>query len=250
MANERKDGCLFCYPDQFPPTPQFAAWPGWAERGRTGNLAEVALFETDNLRVIPDALPVREDGQHVLLVGNTHRTAFAQPEDLGAETFYILNRLREESDGLVIFAEHGAGLPELGHVEQAKNQSIHHRHAHIIWGQDHGRDPLRYMQDELTHDGWAPRLVDVPDSPVSSLQKLYAGHPYLFFNVGNVGLWVEDVQGVMPSMVTQRKLSKFFGGEELSWKDIPGNPGLEAVATKRLMNLVTRCGGGGLFTPR
>lgn len=248
---DKKNDCLFCEPKIGGVTPHIAQWPGWAERGGPGNLAEIVLYETKNLRVIPDSLPVREDGMHILLVRNSHRTAFAQQEDVGADVTHIMRRLRDETKHQWVFAEHGGGMPHNGHEEKSGNQSVWHGHGHVMKLDVNGRDPLAHMKDELHEEGW--NTIEVPvldDNPVATIQSLYEGDPYFFFSVGPTALWVSDREGKMKSMLTQRKMSKFFGGEELRWKEIPNNPQLAEVATRRLMNLMSCCNGNGLFVAR
>lgn len=248
---DKKDGCLFCEPSNGGVTAHFASWSGWEKRKKIGNLAEIVLCQTDNLRVIADSLPVREDGMHVLIVRNAHRTAFAQQEDVGAEVAYLLGRMQDETKRQWIFAEHGGGMPHNGHEELSKNQSVWHAHGHGIPLDNDGRDPIAHMGDELRSEGWNPIEVPVLDNnPVATIQRLYEGDPYFIFCVGPTALWISDKKGAMKSMLTQRKMSKFFGGEELRWKDIPTNPKLGEIATRRLMNLMSYCNGSGLFTAR
>lgn len=244
-------GCLFCYPDQAPPTPHFAQWQGWANRSRVGNLAEITLFESKNLRVIPDSFPVRSSGQHALIVdSSSHAGAYAHPEDLGAEVEYVIHRLRQESKGPVIVGEHGAGLPQFGHAK-AKIQSILHRHLHLIWGDGNGRDPIRFMLEFLREKGWFPTSIDMRDvNTVSILKKLYSGNPYLFLSDGSRGIWLEDPADAMPSMTIQGGLGENYSGRALSWKKIPEDPILAREATARIMNLMSLCDGTGLFTAR
>lgn len=246
----QKPGCLFCFPSEGGQTPHFKDWEGWGRQGRVGgNLAEVTLYESDGLRVIPDIYPVRDDGKHVLAIGKKHRTAYAQPEILADEMHNLLRSLREETGSPVIFAEHGGGMPHNGHEEPDTNMSIHHRHAHIVYGAN-SVDPLAYMRDALQSEGWDPRTIPVPNGdPVDKLVELYNGHPYLFFNVGPEALWVEDTEGAMQSMTTQRNLSQMYG-REVNWKQIATDPEAGRVATQRLMNLMGQCNGTGLFTAR
>ncbi|PIY69048.1 hypothetical protein COY90_02735 [Candidatus Roizmanbacteria bacterium CG_4_10_14_0_8_um_filter_39_9] len=247
----QKPGCLFCFPREGGITPHFKDWEGWGRQGRVGggNLAEVTLFESDGLRVVPDIFPVRSDGHHVLAIGKKHRTAYAQPEVLASEMHHLLHVLRDETGKPVIFAEHGGGMPHNGYEEPDTNMSIHHRHAHIVYG-EHGLNPLAYMRNALQLEGWDPKTIAVPNlNPVDKLVELYNGHPYLFFNVGPEALWIEDTQGAMRSMTTQRNLSKMYG-REVNWKQLVSDPASSKEATRRLMNLMGECSGTGLFTAR
>ncbi|MBI4973773.1 hypothetical protein HZC27_04140 [Candidatus Roizmanbacteria bacterium] len=245
-----KPGCLFCEPSKSEPTRHLEKWDGWGGGHSARNLAEITLYESDNLRVIPDSFPVRPDGQHVLIVGKKHRTAFAQPELLVDEVAHFLKRLRSEASGEVIYAEHGGGMPDINHINRPdKNMSIHHRHAHVVFGSN-SLDPLNYMRDALTREGWSPRDVETHQgNPIEALRELYTGNPYLFFNIGNRGLWVEDQDDRMVSMTTQRHLSTMYG-EPVNWKQIPSNPNMANEAYVRFAKLMSHCNGSGLFIPR
>lgn len=243
----QKPGCLFCFPGDGGPTPHFAEWQGWGQRGRIGNLAEVELFRTDNLHIIPDISPVRPDGQHVLAVRNLHRTAFAQPEDIADDMHHVLHQLREETGHEVIFAEHGGALPHLGHETMNKNMSVEHGHVHLVYGAVE-QNPVDYMLEATRQEGWNPQRINVPNrDPVTVLRRLYTGRPYLFFNYGTDAFWIEDTDEIMQSMLTQRNLSRMFG-RETNWKKLGEDPEAAQEATRRLMNLMAQCNGTGMFS--
>jgi hypothetical protein len=246
--SDKKDDCLFCDPTMGGVTQHVASWQGWNERGRAGNLAEIVFFESKGIKVIPDSLPVKENGHHVLLVRKPHRTAYAQDEDVSGEVIDIMDRLHDETGKQWIFAEHGGGMPHNGHEEKSGNQSVWHAHGHAIEIDDDGRDPLRFMKEFLRQEGWHAQEIPVLNcDPIGAIRIHYDGNPYAFFQYGSAALWVVDREGTMKSMLTQRAMSRYHG-EELRWKDIPKDPRVAEIATRRLMNLLSRCGGTGLFT--
>src|SRR5258708_7699873 len=91
--------CTFCAPTE-------TDRPHFAEFGR-GRIDLVPILETDNLQVLPDALPVSPDGLHMLVIPHPHKYSFAANPDLGYEVGHVLRELEERIGQPLAIFEHG-----------------------------------------------------------------------------------------------------------------------------------------------
>ena len=222
--------CSFCQPK----VTEFKHF----ERYGKDRIDLAVLWKSDNVIVKPDLLPASPDGFHFLMIPKPHKLAFAQNPDLESEVGHLLYRIEQEMGEPLVFAEHGGGSPELGYGE-TKNMSVYHQHAHLFPARG---DILSYMSDALiqreglNHKWW----IDNDANPISEIAKLYNGHPYLYFQVGNRGLWIEDSGDTMPSQVTQRNMSRYFG-QEVNWKRIREDDEMAKLSVERIVSALELC---------
>lgn len=223
------DTCTFC-------NPQFTRFDHFSRYGKE-RIDLCHLWETDNIIVKPDILPVHPDGLHFLMIPKPHRLAFAQLPEYKDEVGGLLYQIEQELATPIIFAEHGGGSAENGYTE-SKNQSVYHQHAHLVAGEG---DVLQYMADTMPSEGlecqwWA----DNDANPIGEAAKLYTGHPYLYVQSGNRGLWVEDRGDTMKSQVTQRNLSRYFG-QVVNWKAMAEDEEMARLSVSRIAAAIERC---------
>lgn len=223
------DNCAFC-------NPYVRSYDHFSRFGKD-RIDLYHLWETENIIVKPDILPVRPDGLHFLMIPKPHRLAFAQLPEHQYEVGNLLYKIEQEIGQPLIFAEHGGGSAENGYTE-SKNQSVYHQHAHLVAGEG---DVLQYMADTLPSEGLSYQWwIAQNANPINQSWQFYTGHPYLYVQSGNRGLWVEDRGDTMKSQVTQRSLSRFFG-QQVNWKAISEDEEMARLSVARIASAIERC---------
>lgn len=223
---ERKADCRFCYP----------ASTNHSHFGRFGlsRLDMVPLLETDYVKVLPDILPVSQEGIHFLMVPKIHRYSYAAFPEFSSHVGFVLHEVGAMAGEEMAFFEHG------GVKDNGKSQSVYHAHAHMISTQ--GKDVLRYMSDALTNEGIQYQWIETPDeSPIANLQQVFQNAGYLYVQRGRMGIIAHDYNDSFPSQLTQRNMSKLYSGRELNWKETYKDDELAVLSCKRIFNIIERC---------
>lgn len=198
------------------------------------------VYETSNLFVKVDNLPVSPTGQHFLVISKKHCVAFGQRPDLKDELGHVLYEMEQISRQPMVFIEHGGGLPQFGHGP-SNNQSVYHVHGHII--ETGGFNIIESMKDVLSRkEKINYKTVELSDlSPIKFLKQNYTGHPYLYIQQHNRAIWTVDSNGTFPSQIAQRNMSNLLSGEVLDWKKINYKDQLARESVTRISRIVDEC---------
>ncbi len=229
-SNELSPDCHFCVPSRGSDRPYVAHF---AVSGRE-RLDQVVLFQTENIKVLPDLLPVHPDGLHLLLIPKPHRYSFAAIPELSDEVGITIKALEKMTNEQLIVFEHG------GTKEGGSNQSVYHQHAHLIGSQE--KNVLKYMSEVLDQAKIEYERISTTDaSPIVNLQSIFQNHGYFYIQQGRSGLMAHDPNDRFPSQLAQLNMSQLLTGNGLNWKQIPTNDDLARLSIERIINLIDIC---------
>jgi len=167
-------------------------------------LEGMVLRETDELVVVPDALPVGE-GRHVLIIPKTHDFSYpsmhnGHGERVGEELAGLLKTMKTDffPEGYVYF-EHGSYNPG------SNVQSIYHTHGHMV-GTQH--DTLPSIENKIRASGLNFFRISTDENYLKKVNSLANGYSFLFIRQGTEAiLVVEDENNArLPSQFSQRNL--------------------------------------------
>lgn len=226
-----RENCPFCIPKTH----------NWlTEWGVSADKANLPILSSDNLRVIPDLMPI-SDLFHLLITSLDHRHSFASSPELDAELRLILEIIESRTKTPCLIAEHG-GVEELAVV--SKVQSIHHRHLHVLPATV---DATHIVSNALNKQQISHQLgsADSP-SPLTNTNLIEAsqsgnGYLYIHDHHRNTSLLAPDKNNEFPSQITQRHLAIAYLGEFHNWKDLLASPKSQQIAAQRILGTIERC---------